>query len=32
MKNDLTNILLMTIWFQLMSITYIFKKKKDEQQ
>ena len=32
MSNDLTNILLMTIWFQLMSIAYILKKKKDEQQ
>jgi hypothetical protein len=32
MSNELTNVLLMTIWFQLLSITYILRKKKNEQE
>jgi hypothetical protein len=32
MSNELTNVLLMTIWFQLISITYILRKKNNDQQ
>lgn len=32
MSNHLTNILLMSIWFQLLIITYILKKQNNEQQ